>query len=204
MVDELKEELENEEQNEQLEDNVEEKKEETKTEKKWSSIFKSVSKNSNDEESIIEKLQKENKILKDNLLITSADLENTRKRQKDELEKTAKFATSKFVNDLLPVMDAFYLAINSEDQDKLKEDAKYKNLCEGINLTFNELKKVFERNNIVRINPIGEKFDHNFHQAISQVESDEEEGTIVFVMQAGYTLNGRLIKPALVGVSKGK
>ncbi len=173
----------------------------TGTEKKWTDVFKSINKTKNDD--IVEKLQAENQILKNNLLIVSADLENTRKRQKEELEKTAKYAISKISEDLIPVMDAFYLAAKNTNEEKLANDSDYKVFVDGTNIIFNEFKKVFERYNIVRIDPLGEQFDHNLHQAISQAESEEEEGKIIAVVQAGYILNGRLIKPALVIVSKG-
>ena len=183
-----------------------ENQEPTKTDKKWTDIFKSINEseiNENKEDRVVEKLTKENQILKNNLLVVTADLENTRKRQQDELEKASKFAVSKLVGDLLPIMDSFYLAEKNVNEEKLSIDNDYKIFVDGTNITFNELKRVFERYNIVRINPIGEQFDHNLHQAISQVESEEEEGTIVSVVQAGYSLNGRLLKPALVIVSKG-
>lgn len=173
----------------------------TETERKWTDIFKSVNENKSD--NVVEKLQEENKILKNNLLIVSADLENTRKRQRDELEKASKFAISKLSEELIPVMDAFYLAAENTKEEKLASDSDYKVFVEGTNIIFNELKKVFEKYNIVRIDPLGQQFDHNLHQAISQAESEEEEGKIISVVQAGYSLNGRLLKPALVIVSKG-
>lgn len=170
--------------------------------KKWSNVFKSKMPETSKNDTIVEKLMAENKLLKDNLLITSADLENARRRHSDELEKSAKFAISKFAEDLIPVMDAFYLAMDNIKKENVDENKEFKIFFDGINLTFNELKKIFDKNKIIRINPLGEQFDHNYHQAISQVESEEEEGTVVYVMQAGYSLNGRLVKPALVSVAK--
>lgn len=170
--------------------------------KKWSNVFKSKMPETSKNDTIVEKLMTENKLLKDNLLITSADLENARRRHSDELEKSAKFAISKFAEDLIPVMDAFYLAMDNIKKENVDENKEFKIFFDGINLTFNELKKIFDKNKIIRINPLGEQFDHNYHQAISQVESEEEEGTVIYVMQAGYSLNGRLVKPALVSVAK--
>ena len=145
-------------------------------------------------------LEEENKKLKDSLMRTLAELENTRRIAGEEKEKTAKFAIGKFAEDLIPVMEDFYLAFkNSENKENANEI-----FFDGIKLTHNELKKVFERNGLVRIFPVGEVFNPELHNAISQIESDKEEGTIVDVMQAGYTIKGRLLRPALVIVSKGK
>ena len=145
-------------------------------------------------------LEEENKKLKDSLMRTLAELENTRRIAGEEKEKTAKFAIGKFAEDLIPVMEDFYLAFkNSENKENANEI-----FFDGIKLTHNELKKVFERNGLVRIFPVDEVFNPELHNAISQIESDKEEGTIVDVMQAGYTIKGRLLRPALVIVSKGK
>ena len=145
-------------------------------------------------------LEEENKKLKDSLMRTLAELENTRRIAGEEKEKTAKFAIGKFAEDLIPVMEDFYLAFkNSENKENANEI-----FFDGVKLTHNELKKVFERNGLVRIFPVGEVFNPELHNAISQIESDKEEGTIVDVMQAGYTIKGRLLRPALVIVSKGK
>lgn len=187
---------------EELPKNVDQEETNAMNDKKWSNVFKSKIPEISKDDGVIEKLMAENKVLKDNLLITSADLENARRRHTEELEKSAKFAISKFAEDLIPVMDAFYLAMDNIKKETTEENKEFKIFFDGINLTFNELKKIFDKNKIFRINPIGEKFDHNYHQAISQVESEEEEGTVVFTMQAGYSLNGRLIKPALVSVAK--
>ena len=145
-------------------------------------------------------LEEENKKLKDSLMRTLAELENTRRIAGEEKEKTAKFAIGKFAEDLIPVMEDFYLAFkNSENKENANEI-----FFDGVKLTHNELKKVFERNGLVRIFPVDEVFNPELHNAISQIESDKEEGTIVDVMQAGYTIKGRLLRPALVIVSKGK
>ncbi|MDD2839589.1 MAG: nucleotide exchange factor GrpE [Rickettsiales bacterium] len=148
------------------------------------------------------KLEEENKKLKDTLMRTLAELENTRRRASEENEKTAKYAIGKFAEDLIPVMENFHLAFKNSGEDF--NESKAKIFFDGIKLTQNELKKVFEKNGLVRLFPIDEKFNPDFHNAISQIESDKEEGTIVDVMQSGYTIKGRLLRPALVIVSKGK
>ncbi|HSQ98188.1 MAG TPA: nucleotide exchange factor GrpE [Rickettsiales bacterium] len=148
------------------------------------------------------KLKEENEKLKDSLMRTLAELDNTRRRSAEENEKTAKYAIGKFAEDLIPVMETFYLAFKNVGENV--DEKNFKIFFDGVKLTQSELKKVFEKNGLVRLFPIDEKFNPDFHNAISQVESDKEEGTIIDVMQAGYTIKGRLLRPALVSISKGK
>lgn len=140
--------------------------------------------------------------LKDKLLRTLAELENTRRIAVEEKEKTRKFALTNFAKDLIVVMEDFFLAM--DHVNKINEENEiFKSFYEGIELTFSELKKVFDKQGIVRLYPLGERFDPNFHEAIAYVEKEgTEEGTIIEVMQAGYTLNDRVIKPAIVAVSR--
>jgi molecular chaperone GrpE len=144
-------------------------------------------------------LEEENKKLKETLMRTLAELDNTRKRAEKEKQDTAQYAIGKFANDLINVRENFEVAFVSIDESKIE-----KNFLEGIRLTHNELKKVFERNGLVRIFPLNEDFNPLFHNAITQIESDLEEGKVAQVMQAGYSLNDRVLRPALVGVSKKK
>ena len=197
------------EQEEQKTNNEQAEQEVHKPEKKWTDAFKSKNTESkideikaklNPENNIVEKLTTENAQLKDKFIRTVAELENTRRIAGEEKEKALKFAISKFANDLIPVMENFFLAFkhinNVENVDKT--------FYECIQLTFNELKKAFERNGIKRLFPLKEKFDPNLHQAISYLENEEEEGTIIDVLQAGYIINDRVLRPAMVAVSKGK
>ena len=151
-----------------------------------------------------DKIKKELADFKEIALRKAAELENLKRRSQEELEKAIKYSISNFSKELLPVMDALYLAVDNVPKEELKTNDKFNNFFEGVNITLNELKKVFDKNNIKRIYPLNEIFDHNLHQAVMQVESDKEEGTIVNVIQAGYILNDRLIRPAMVGVSTGK
>jgi molecular chaperone GrpE len=153
----------------------------------------------NEKDNAIAKLTEENKQLKDKFLRTVAELENVRRIAADEKEKMSKYAISSFASSLIPVMENFFLAFKNVEVGKIE-----KVFFEGINLTFSELKKVFEKYNLKRICPEEEKFNPEIHQAITQVESKKEENTIVEVAQAGYILNDRVLKPALVIVSKGK
>lgn len=146
-------------------------------------------------------LEKENADLKDKLLRTLAELENTRRISVEEKEKTLKFATTSIVKDLIPIMDIFYKAI--DDAKDREKDEYFKSFYDGIEMTFNEFKKLFDKNKIERLFPMGEKFDPNLHEAIAHIEKEGVgSGVIIEVMQPGYTLNGRVVKPAMVAVSK--
>lgn len=149
-------------------------------------------------------LEEENKKLKESLMRTLAELDNTRRRSIEENEKTAKYAIGKFAEDLIPVMENFYLAFNSIDGKNICDDKVANGFLEGIKLTQNELKKVFDKHGLARIFPENEDFNPDLHNAITQVESDKDDGKIVEVMQAGYKIKDRLLRPALVVVSKKK
>lgn len=157
------------------------------------------------QENKVKELEEENKKLKETLMRTLAELDNTRKRSIEENEKTAKYAISKFAEDLIPVMEDFYLAFENVKHEDLCDNTVAKNFFEGITLTQNELKKVFDKNGLSRIFPLNEDFNPDFHNAITQIETEEnEDGKVVQVMQAGYKIKDRLLRPALVAVSKSK
>ena len=136
------------------------------------------------------------------ILSLAAEVENSRRRAEQQISDLKKFAIQGFAKDIINVLENFYLIIDNAPADELLADTKLKSFFEGVKLTHSDLLKLFEKNNITRIYPKGEKFDHNFHQVISQIDSEEESGTIVQVMQSGYILNGRLLKEAMVIVSK--
>lgn len=163
-----------------------------------------IEENNQEPQSDIAKLEEEKNQLNDKLLRALAELENTRRRSKEEIEKTAKFALSNFANDLILVVENFFLASDNAPKEELEKSAATKGYFDAMLMTQKELIKLLEKNNIKRIFPLNEKFDHNFHEAISQLESDKEEGTVIQVVQAGYAISERLIRPALVAVSKGK
>ena len=158
----------------------------------------------NKENDAVTKLEEENKKLKESLMRTLAELENTRRRAIEENEKTSRYAISRFAEDLIPVMENFYMAFDSTKDLDLSESKEFKNFFDGIKMTQSELKKVFDKNGLSRIYPSNEMFDHNFHEAIAQLESEAEEGTIVNVLQSGYKIKDRLLRPALVTVAKPK
>lgn len=141
--------------------------------------------------------------LKDQLLRTAAEMENVRKRAQRDTEENAKYALSGFAKDITGSAENLHRALASIPQEALSENPALKSLFEGVDLTLREFTGTLERYGIRRIYPMGERFDHNFHQAVAQIEDvNAEPGTIVQVLQAGYALHDRLLKPALVGVAK--
>ena len=131
------------------------------------------------------------------VLYVKADGENIRRRAMDDIEKARKFALEKFSNELLAVKDSLDAALLIEATDV----QSYK---DGVQITAKQLASVFDKFNIAEVNPVGEKFDPNKHQAISMLESDQEPNTVLTVLQKGYTLNERVLRPALVMVAKAK
>ena len=129
------------------------------------------------------------------VLYAKAEGENIRRRAMDDIDKARKFALEKFSGELLAVKDSLDAALNVGNADV----ESYKN---GVELTAKQLSSVFEKFNIVEINPVGEKFDPNKHQAISMLENSGEPNTVTSVLQKGYTLNDRVLRPALVTVAK--
>jgi len=131
----------------------------------------------------------------DTVLRMKAEAENQRKRTEKQVQDAHKFAVQKFVSELLPVADSLEMGMAAEgDIDQIRE---------GMNLTMNVLNKAFDKFSVEVIDPLGEKFDPELHQAMAMQPSDEyEEGHVSAVMQKGYTLNGRLVRPAMVMVVK--
>ncbi len=140
----------------------------------------------------------------DKLLRTLAELDNVRRRSREEVEKAGKFAISGFVGDLVLVAENFFLASENAPKAEIEKNPAIKNYADAIVMTEKELLKVLEKNQVKRIYPLNQPFDHNFHEAIAQIESEASEGTVVQVIQAGYSISERLIRPALVGVAKAK
>lgn len=141
--------------------------------------------------------------LKDQLLRAMAETENTRRRAQREREDAAKFGVTAFARDLLGVADNLRRALDAVSPERLAEDEALKNLHDGIAATMREFDAAFSRQSIRRLWPMGEKFDSHLHQAMFEMPSaTEAPGTIVQVLQAGYTLHERLLRPAMVGVAK--
>lgn len=131
-------------------------------------------------------------------LRAKADAENARRRALDEIDKARKFALDKFASDLLPVKDSLEAALATGD------NASIESLKSGVELTLKQLAGVFEKNSIKEISPLGEKFDPNYHQAIAAVEAEGDANSVATVLQKGYALNDRVMRPALVTVIKPK
>ena len=129
------------------------------------------------------------------VLYTKAEGENIRRRAMDDIEKARKFALEKFSNELLAVKDSLDAAL-------LIEATEVQSYKDGVDLTAKQLASVFDKFNIAEINPVGDKFDPNKHQAISMLENSGEPNTVTSVLQKGYTLNDRVLRPALVMVAK--
>jgi molecular chaperone GrpE len=130
-------------------------------------------------------------------MYAKAEGENIRRRAQDDVSKAQKFAVERFSNEMLAVMDSLQAGLSVQN-------TTVENFKSGMELTLKQLSSVFEKFNIVEINPLKEKFDAHKHQAIGMLESDQEANTVVSVMQKGYSLNDRVLRPAMVMVAKGK
>jgi len=135
----------------------------------------------------------------DSVLRAKAEVENMRRRSEQEIDKARKFALNKFAEELLPVIDNLERAIQAADT----ENEAIKPIVEGVELTHKTFIGVIEKFGLKEINPEGEAFNPELHQAMSIQESpDHESNTVMFVMQKGYELNGRVVRPAMVMVAK--
>lgn len=130
-------------------------------------------------------------------MYAKAESENIRRRAAEDVSKAQKFAVERFSNEMLAVKDSLEagMAVQTENIESFKS---------GMELTLKQLVAVFEKFNIKEINPVGEKLDPHKHQAIGMLDSDQPANTVVSVMQKGYSLNDRVLRPALVMVAKGK
>jgi molecular chaperone GrpE len=147
-------------------------------------------------------LEQELKETKDKLLRALAETDNLRKRAERDRVELTQYAITNFARDLLSVADNLSRAIDSLEK---AEHGDLRSLLDGVKITEKELCKVFEKYHIKKIEPLDSPFDHNFHQAMFEIENDEKPaGTVVQLMQAGYVLGDRLLRPALVAVAKSK
>jgi molecular chaperone GrpE len=135
--------------------------------------------------------------LKDAWLRAKADTENIRKQAQNDVNKAHKYALERFAQELLPVRDGLELSLDTPN-------ATTETLKDGVELTLKNLKAAFDKERIVEINPVGEKYDPHRHQAMTMIESGEPAGTVVQVFQKGYLLNDRVLRPALVAVAKAR
>lgn len=148
----------------------------------------------------IEGLQLQLEQAKEQALRALADTQNARRRAEKDVESAHKFALDKFCNALLPVVDNLERAQQAAD---VSDDEAVKSILQGVELTHKSFIDVLNKFNLEQVDPLGEPFDPQFHQAITMVENpDAEPNSVLDVMQKGYILNGRLIRPAMVVVSK--
>ena len=150
---------------------------------------------------VLEKLMEENAKLKDDYLRAFADAENTKKRCQQEIEKNNKYAIANFAKNLLGVADNLQRAIDAASKDENNQSCEA--LLKGVELTQNELTKVFGKFNISKMDILGSVFDPNFHQVIQEVpDNTKPAGTIIAEIQTGYMINDRILREAMVVVTK--
>ena len=155
-------------------------------------------------EEVIEKLKVDIEELKDQRLRSVAELENYRKRSEKDQSDALKYSITNFAKEVISIRDNIERA-NASILDEIKSDEKIKPVIEGLELIHQSIISVLDRFEIKKIESIDQKFDHNFHQAMVEIERDDcEPGTVVQELIPGYMLHDRLLRPAMVGVSKKK
>jgi molecular chaperone GrpE len=149
-------------------------------------------------------LQAENADLKDRWLRAQAEVENIRKRAEREREEAAKYSITKLARDIVAVGDNFQRAIDAVPAAAAESDPALKSFLEGVTMTERELLNALDRHGIRRVQPLNEPFNPHLHKAVAQVpRTDVPSGTIVEVYQAGYMIEERVLRPAMVGVAQG-
>jgi len=156
---------------------------------------------SNKDAELILSLKEEISDLTDKMLRNAAEAENLRKRYEKQLDETKTYAIGNFAKDMISVMDNLSRAL---DHKPVEMSIEVQNILTGVEMTKQELTNIFTKHKMNAISPsIGEKFDYNLHSAVAQVATnDHPEGTILNIMQIGYMMDGRLLRPAMVTVSK--
>lgn len=153
----------------------------------------------------IEELENEATAAKDQVLRTLAEMENLRRRTEKEVRDAKQYSAASFARDMLTVGDNLSRAIDAiPDESRNSDDAGLKALIEGVEMTGREMINLLEKNGVKKLDPEGEKFDPNFHQAMFEIPNpDVPNNTVLQVVQAGYVIGDRVLRPAMVGVSKG-
>lgn len=148
-------------------------------------------------------LQEQLEQYKEEVLRAKAEMQNIRRRSEIDVEKAHKFALEKFVKELLPVLDSLEKAVESTEGHEVQSEEVVTRIKEGVDMTLDMFTRALEKFNVRQINPVGEPFDPQQHEAMSMVPSAEAEpNTVIAVMQKGYTLNDRVVRPAMVMVAK--
>ncbi|KQR83828.1 molecular chaperone GrpE [Burkholderia sp. Leaf177] len=151
----------------------------------------------NETEALLAEAQAKVAALQEEFLRAKAETENVRRRAQEDVQKTHKFAIENFAENLLPVLDSLEAALTHSSTDLAK-------VREGVELTLRQLTGALEKGRVIEVNPVGEKFDPHRHQAISMVPADQEANTVVTVLQKGYVIADRVLRPALVTVAAPK
>ena len=157
-----------------------------------------------DAASVIEALNAENTQLKDRVLRTLAEMENLRRRTEREVSDAKSYGVTAFARDMLTVVDNLTRAIEHVPPEARASDPQLQALFEGVELTARDLDSALGRHGVKKLDPKGQKFDPNFHQAIFEAPDESvPAGTVSQVVQAGWTIGDRVLRPAMVGISKG-
>jgi molecular chaperone GrpE len=153
----------------------------------------------------LELLQAENGELRDRYLRLAADMDNLRRRTEREVKDAKSYSVAGFARDMLAVSDNLRRAIDAIPDDvRASADAGLATLIEGVEMTERSMLSALERHGVRKLEPVGQKFDPNFHQAMFEVPNpDVPNNTVVQVVQAGFTIGERVLRPAMVGVAKG-
>lgn len=151
----------------------------------------------NEAEAALAEAQAKVALLQEEFLRAKAETENVRRRAQEDVSKAHKFAIENFAENLLPVLDSLEAALADSSTDLAK-------VREGVELTLRQLTGALEKGRVVPVNPVGEKFDPHRHQAISMVPAEQEANTVVAVLQKGYVIADRVLRPALVTVAAPK
>ncbi len=153
----------------------------------------------------IAELEKEHSEMKDQLLRTVAEMENLRRRTEKEVRDAKQFSVTSFARDMLAVADNLRRGQEAiSEEDRVSADGALKALLDGTAMTEREMLKTLEKHGVKKLNPEGEKFDPNYHQAMFEVPNpDVPNNSVVQVVQAGYVIGTRVLRPAMVGVAKG-
>lgn len=160
--------------------------------------------NTVDAAAMIATLESEKAELREKVLRTLADMENLRKRTEKDIADARAYAVTRFARDILDVADNLRRGLESVPaEDKVSPTAALKNLLDGVELTERDLLKKLDTHGVRKLEPVGQKFDPNLHQAMFEVPDETKpSGTVVQVIQSGFTIGDRVLRPALVGVSK--
>lgn len=151
----------------------------------------------------VAQLEQELAQMRDQLMRQAAETENVRKRAERDIKESSKYAVTGFARDLVNVVENLNLALINIPGEARQTDERLDTLAKGVEMTQQELLRVLEKHGISRIQPQGEKFNHNLHEAVAQVEDPKAEpGTVIQVLQAGYIIQDRLLRPAMVVVAK--